>query len=154
MPPLRTILFAADLSPNSVDAFRIASSLAARDDALLIVLHVIDPDGDQEAGSSPGTEAPAATREERMREFYVPIHPIEVAYRTSEGRAATEILRTADEVGADLIALGTHGAPGCAACGPAASRCRSYVGRAVQSLPCTRPRRAAYPTRSGSSSIR
>jgi nucleotide-binding universal stress UspA family protein len=112
MAPLRTILFAADFSENSVDAFRIACSLAARDEALLIVLHVIDRDRDEGVRPSPGIEALAVSREKRMREVYVTDRPVRVAYRTSEGPAAAEILRTAEEVGADLIALGTHGRTG------------------------------------------
>lgn len=47
-----------------------------------------------------------------MCEFYVPIHPLDVEYLTSEGRAATEILRLAGAIGADLIAMGTHGRTG------------------------------------------
>ena len=47
-----------------------------------------------------------------MREVYVPGRDIEVAYRMSDGPAGAEILRTADEVGADLIAMGTHGRTG------------------------------------------
>jgi nucleotide-binding universal stress UspA family protein len=112
MPLLRTVLFAADFSENSVDAFRIACSLAARDKALLIVLHVIDPDRDEDARPSPGLETLAAVREKRMREVYVTDRSIQLAYRTSHGPAAAEILRTADELGADLIALGTHGRTG------------------------------------------
>jgi nucleotide-binding universal stress UspA family protein len=112
MPPLRTILFAADFSENSVDAFRIACSMAARDESLLIVLHVVDSHRDERAQPSPEIEALAATREKRMREVYVTDRPIQVAYRTSQGPAAAEILRTAEEVGADLIALGTHGRTG------------------------------------------
>ena len=112
MPPLRTILFAADFSENSVDAFRIACAMAARDEALVIVLHVIDREGDEGARHSPDIEALAATRGEQLREVYATGRPIEAAYRTSDGPAAAEILRTADEVGADLIALGTHGRTG------------------------------------------
>lgn len=112
MPPLRNVLFAADFSENSVDAFRMACELAARDDALLIVLHVIDGNRDEGARPSPGIEAFAATRERRLREVYVTDRPVQVAYRTSQGPVAAEILRTAAEVGADLIALGTHGRTG------------------------------------------
>ena len=53
MQSARTILFAADFSENSVEAFRIACSLAVERETRLIVLHVIDPDSDA-AASSPG----------------------------------------------------------------------------------------------------
>jgi nucleotide-binding universal stress UspA family protein len=35
-----------------------------------------------------------------------------VETRLSQGEAAAEILRTADEIGADLIVMGTHGRTG------------------------------------------
>ncbi len=105
----RTILFAADFSEDSIEAFRVACKLAAQDKTLLVAFHVIDIDHDQEARDAPSIQALLAAREHRMREVYIPDHPIEIGYRTSEGPAPAEILRTADEVGADLIAMGTHG---------------------------------------------
>ncbi|MGP0064278.1 MAG: universal stress protein [Isosphaeraceae bacterium] len=105
----RTILFAADFSEDSIEAFRVACSLASRDETLMIVYHVIDTDRDAEARSSPSVQALEAAREQQMREVYVPDRPIELGYRTSVGPASAEILRTAAEVRADLIAMGTHG---------------------------------------------
>lgn len=112
MPGFRTILFAADFSENSSDAFRIACALAARDQGRLVVLHVVDADRGDELRPSSRSGPFAAELEGRMRALYVPDRPIEVAYRTSEGAAAAEILLAADEVGADLIAMGTHGRTG------------------------------------------
>ena len=43
MQPFRTILFAADFSENSKEAFRAACSLAVENKTRLIVLHVVEP---------------------------------------------------------------------------------------------------------------
>ena len=43
MQPFRTILFAADFSENSKEAFRAACSLAVEDKTKLVVLHVVEP---------------------------------------------------------------------------------------------------------------
>jgi nucleotide-binding universal stress UspA family protein len=112
MRPFRTILFAADFSENSIDAFRVACLLASRDQALLILFHVIDENRAEGMPASTEIEALEALREKQMLDLYVTQRPIELAYRTSSGPAAAEIVRTAEEVGADLIVLGTHGRAG------------------------------------------
>ena len=43
MRPFRTILFAADFSINSKEAFRVACSLAVENKTRLIVVHVVEP---------------------------------------------------------------------------------------------------------------
>jgi len=118
--PFRTILFAADFSENSVHAFRTACALAVEDKTRLIVLHVAEPDWvakkpdylGQGAVPPSQTESLHEFLKRRMGEVYVPIHPLDVEYRTSEGSAETEIVRMADAIGADLIAMGTHGRTG------------------------------------------
>jgi len=123
MRPFRIILFAADFSKNSRDAFRSACSLAAEGEARLHVLHVVEPHlvPDEPAGFSHASDPLDHTvsdggREEnwkrRMREAYTPGHPIELEYHVRDGDASVEILRMADEIGADLIAMGTHGRAG------------------------------------------
>ena len=116
MPTLRTILFAADFSENSVDAFRLACSMAARDEALLIVLHVIDPAQEGGPRPSPELEALAASRESRMREVYVTDRPVMVAYRTSArtGRGGDPPHRRRGR-GGPHRGWGRTGAPACAA---------------------------------------
>ena len=52
MTPFRTILFAADFSGNSREAFRLACSLAVEDKTRIIVLHVAEP--------TPVTEEPVS----------------------------------------------------------------------------------------------
>jgi nucleotide-binding universal stress UspA family protein len=47
-----------------------------------------------------------------LREAYVPTHEVDVGYLVGKGAPAEVILRTAGEVNADMIALGTHGRTG------------------------------------------
>jgi len=120
MQPFRTILFAADFSENSRDAFRMACSLAVGNRTRLIVLHVVEPAwvaktaDDVGLGSVPTSETESVHEflKRRMGEVYVPNDPIDVEYRTREGDASVEIVRMANEIGADLIAMGTHGRTG------------------------------------------
>jgi len=120
MSPFRIILFAADFSENSWEAFRSACSLAAEGEARLYVLHVVEPDLVVKTpdylglGSVPASETEGVHEflERRMVDVYVPTDPIDVEYRTQEGDASVEIVRMADEIGADLIAMGTHGRTG------------------------------------------
>jgi nucleotide-binding universal stress UspA family protein len=120
MQLFRTILVAADFSENSVAAFHVACSLNIDTTTRLIVLHVVEPDWVAKTPDYLGQGVvPASTTESlheflerRMGEVYVPNHPLEVEYRTSEGSAAAEIVRMADSIGADLIVMGTHGRSG------------------------------------------
>jgi nucleotide-binding universal stress UspA family protein len=120
MRPFRTILFAADFSENSREAFRLAGSLAIENKTRILVLHVAGPTLASEEPVSmgqpaiqffnaAGDEVRHESLRRRMREDYSPNHPIDVEYRTSEGDAVAEILGLAGEIGADLIVMGTHG---------------------------------------------
>jgi nucleotide-binding universal stress UspA family protein len=117
MIPHRTILFAADFSANSQDAFRVACLFAAANKTRLIVLHVIEPDWVAKTpdylgqGAAPPSETESLHEflRRRMGECYIPSHSISVEYRTSEGVVWAEIIRMADAIRADLIAMGTHG---------------------------------------------
>src|SRR5262249_33541589 len=48
----------------------------------------------------------------KLGEVYAPNHPVAVEYRTVDGTASPEIARVAEEVGADLIVMGSHGRTG------------------------------------------
>jgi nucleotide-binding universal stress UspA family protein len=117
MLPFRTILVAGDFSENSREAFRIACTLAHPDETRLTILHAEVPpilSGELDFPLPP-TGDDRAHREalvRRLREFYAPDRPLRVEHRTRDGFAAEEILRVSDEVGADLIVLGTHGRTG------------------------------------------
>jgi nucleotide-binding universal stress UspA family protein len=123
MSPFRTILFASDFSERSREAFRVACSLAADSTTRLFVVHVVEPGRATEeasvpagpAANRPGPEAAQKRRDallERLRACHVPGRPIDVSYHVREGVADEVILQMAGEVGADLIALGTHGRTG------------------------------------------
>jgi nucleotide-binding universal stress UspA family protein len=123
MQPFRTILCAADFSENSKEAFQTACALAVENQTQLIVLHVLEPDlvprgptnvarpavSFSETGGEQGR--PEAVKR-RLGEVYAPTHALNVEYHTRQGEVSDEILRMADEIGADLIAIGTHGRTG------------------------------------------
>jgi nucleotide-binding universal stress UspA family protein len=120
MDSFRIILFAADFSVNSAAAFRVACSLSIEKSTRLVVLHVVEPDwtARRPEYARPGSMPAFPTQglhdflKQRMGEVYAPDRALEVEYRTTEGPAATEIVRVADEAGANLIAMGTHGRSG------------------------------------------
>jgi nucleotide-binding universal stress UspA family protein len=123
MEPFQTILFAADFSDASVEAFRMACSLAVEGRTRLHVLHVVEPNMVPEDPSflgqmgvlyyQTGSDRGRDERlEQELRLAYVPATPVDATYRVKEGHAAAEILRMADETAADLIVLGTHGRTG------------------------------------------
>ena len=124
MRPFRTMLFAADFSANSQDAFRLAGSLAVENKTRIIVLHVVEPTLVTEEPVAMGQaaiqffnavrdEIPRESLRRQLREVYSPNHPIDVEYLIREAEdAAEDILGIADEIGADLIVMGTHGRTG------------------------------------------
>jgi nucleotide-binding universal stress UspA family protein len=120
MQPFRTILFAADFSENSREAFRAACSLALENKTRLFVLHVAAPGWTAQEPINEGEPSnpfqaggPDQSRHEalkqKLREVYVPRQPLDVEYQTSAGDPPDAILRMAREIGSDLIVMGTHG---------------------------------------------
>src|SRR6476660_3104999 len=101
MPLFKQILFAADFSDTSRDAFRIACSLARGSESRILVLHVLEGFraaeepayfGQQSVryiGTDP-TEANLDSVESRLSQTYVPDRPILVEYRARSGLASEE----------------------------------------------------------------
>jgi nucleotide-binding universal stress UspA family protein len=123
MKPFQTMLFGADFSEGSREAFRAACSLAVPGQTRLHVLHVIEPHWVPEEPVPYGQAAIEfydtkvdggrdGTLMRRMREMYAPDVPIDVEYHLGEGEAAPEILRMAGRIQPDLIVVGTHGRTG------------------------------------------
>ena len=123
MGPFRTILFAADFSADSKEAFGLACSLAVETKTRLFVLHVLEPNWVAEEPVYFGQAAVQffdAGKDEHLHEsvtrklsaHYIPDEAVDVAYQTREGRAADGILLTADEIDSDVIVMGTHGRKG------------------------------------------
>jgi nucleotide-binding universal stress UspA family protein len=122
MPLFRCILFAADFSEGSREAFRVACALADQAKTRIIVLHVTERGQLVESAVAVGELGmPVVVAErtvqaenvvQRLRDSYAPVDPLNVEYRVSTGMPGDEILRVAGELGCDMIALGTHGRTG------------------------------------------
>lgn len=123
MKPFQIILFGADFSEGSREAFRAACSLAVPGQTRLHVIHVIEPHWVPEEPVPYGQAVVEfydakgdGTRDEilkrRMREMYAPNLPVDVEYHIRDGEAPAEILRMAGQLRPDLIVVGTHGRTG------------------------------------------
>lgn len=130
IPKIQNVLYATDLSKNSAYAFRYAVNTARKHDAKIKILHVIEP-------ISPQAKALVLTFideakldqlhqdskkdlhrriEERLKQFAereLKDDPETlkrvVGIYLVEGDPATEILNKTDELGCDMIIMGTHG---------------------------------------------
>jgi nucleotide-binding universal stress UspA family protein len=114
MLALKTILHQTDYSERSESAFQLACSLARDHGARIVLLHVVElPTAVYGAAGGPTTVLQVSMDEEKegLNRIKVP-KDVTVERRLVEGEAAHEILRTAEEVSADLIVLGTHGRTG------------------------------------------
>jgi len=123
MQPFPNILFAADFSENSHEAFRLACSLSSETKTRMSVLHVVEPHWvaeepvyfgqptDQYLNSGPQPNGLEALKR-RLIEEYTPNHAIDVTYLVKEGEIAEEIVSFADQTKTDLIVMGMHGRTG------------------------------------------
>src|SRR5262245_19097065 len=114
MLPIKNILHPTDFSDRSEFAFRLACALARDYHANLVILHVVqEPVVLYTEGVIP---APPEDHIEEMRERLLHLQPpsdaVTVTHRLEEGNPATEILRVAGLIPADLIVMGTHGRRG------------------------------------------
>lgn len=110
----KKILFPTDFSTSSDAGLRQATSLARDSGATLIIAHVEEPPiayggGEMYYGvPDPNNEQIAA-----MLKAVVPTSPdVPYEHRLVVGDPAMEIVRLAEELGADLIVMGTHGRTG------------------------------------------
>ncbi len=124
IPQIKTILFATDLSKNSAYAFYYAVHLARREEAKIIILHVIEPLPRMMVSFKDFDHQVAKERwEETVKKFKEKIQDVSVEIDAKlgissvdlisdilirPGRPAEEILRTLNEEGCDVIVLGTH----------------------------------------------
>jgi nucleotide-binding universal stress UspA family protein len=111
-----TILHPSDFSHCSRLAFQLAAALARAHGARLIILHVKQTLGPMVAyGKALAQLQPEEYQEwldKNLHRFQVPDAAVLVEHRLSEGNAATEILRVAEETGSNVIVMGTHGRTG------------------------------------------
>lgn len=142
MLPVRTILHPTDFSCHSDYAYRVARMVARDCKARVILLHVAEFPVDVAVYANTGMDVPfalttdneeygnwargelrrqsepqgdAAGRHEGPRaalDDRADGTGLRIETRLVEGRAATEILRTASESTCDLIVMGTHGRSG------------------------------------------
>lgn len=111
------ILFATDFSPEAEKAEARAVDVAQQNSARLSVIHVVDyyPASQLDGGLSIVPDLEEKMREsarEQMTACAARI-PFELAQaHICSGSAKLEITRYADEIGADLIVIGSHGRHG------------------------------------------
>ena len=130
LPNIQNILYATDLSENSRMAFQYAMSMAAKYQARITVLHVIEPINPNTymqisgvMGESEWISMQLDYENEvvdklgaKLRQFCLDVQHCtpeemigddQVVIR--KGTPVHEILSTAVEIGADMIVMGTHG---------------------------------------------
>lgn len=118
----QTIVCPVDFSEVSLEALRLARSLAEVFGARIVLVHVVEPivaPSDFSFGplTSGDVEEQLAGRSMSSVEELVPglgLPPERVKIRVERGRASTEVTRVAAEERADAIVMGTHGYTGMA----------------------------------------
>jgi nucleotide-binding universal stress UspA family protein len=127
VPKIRKILYARDLSENSVYAFYFAIDFAQKHNATIIILHVVEPVSPH-ARPFIGTEKIVKVQKENIMEATEEVKNrlqsfcrrvegeigapcVELVSKTLVplGHPPEEILNAADKEDCDLIILGTHG---------------------------------------------
>ncbi len=120
MLPWKLILAPSDFSEASVMALKRASELAVHFESELLVFYAVPPVPTLPPDPSYAFELPEyeealqSNAEERLQEV-VERHvseQVRVRSMVGYGDAASEIVRVADEVGADVIVISTHGHTG------------------------------------------
>jgi nucleotide-binding universal stress UspA family protein len=116
MLPIRTILHPTDFSARSDSALKLACALARDYGARLIVLHSAQAPtiGYMEGVVPPLADDVIETARQQLERLEIPDTGGRVARRFEVGDPAESILEVAQEVHADLIAMGTHGRTGLA----------------------------------------
>jgi nucleotide-binding universal stress UspA family protein len=116
MDAIKRILVPTDFSAHADEAFRVALTLARATGAEVVVFHVAHPPAViTERGSllaEPGREPTDLW--ERFREFQSGDPRVRVEHRVivADRAGAKHILEILDQLGCDLIVMGTHGRRG------------------------------------------
>jgi nucleotide-binding universal stress UspA family protein len=127
IPKIKKILYATDLSENSAYAFRYAVSSAQQHGAKIHILHVMEEIKTNILAAYYELEKLQEIREKGKQEIKDRIQKrletfcqrelmkdpecrdLVASTEVVEGDPAAEILRKADELGVDLVVMGTHG---------------------------------------------
>ena len=116
MLTMKTILCPTDFSADAQPAFEVACALAGEGCSSLVVLHVERPPLATLGGTTGAPPLPDEYDRERVWEKLQAIQParagLAVEHRLEYGDPAAVILKVAEEIGADLIVMGTHGRTG------------------------------------------
>ncbi|HUY31777.1 MAG TPA: universal stress protein [Pirellulales bacterium] len=110
----KTILFPTDFSSLSDAALEHATALAINIHARLLIVHVIEPGAIYGVGEMYyGVPDPDDFALWQMLSELKPPDPrVSCEYRMVKGAPAAEIVRLAEESGAEMIVMGTHGRTG------------------------------------------
>jgi nucleotide-binding universal stress UspA family protein len=119
MKPIKTILHPTDFSAESSYALELACALARGQRARVTILHavpcpapVIGADITDLARAETAQRELQSYREEmlaKLGQVRSPDAKVRIEHVLKEGEVAATILQTADEMGCDLIVMGTHG---------------------------------------------
>ena len=110
MSTIPIILHPTDFSEPARRALILAGSLAHREGARLLVLHVANPVTD---AANVLLDDPSLTRQrQRLEQLQLEAPGVPFESRLAFGGAATEILKTAQETGCGMIVMGTRGRTG------------------------------------------
>jgi nucleotide-binding universal stress UspA family protein len=114
MFPIGIILHPTDFSRFSEHTFELACALAREYAARLVVLHVVMPLTLRTDGSSQASGGVTGFNEAltQLDNLLAPDNNLHFERRIARGSAAEVILNTIQELDADLVVLGTHGAGG------------------------------------------
>jgi nucleotide-binding universal stress UspA family protein len=108
----KVILLPTDFSPMAEHALEVASSLATENGGSLVILHV-EKTPRLYDGEIHNDLAAYAEELRKSLDEVLPTEPgVPFRHKLLFGDPAETILRTADEVDADLIVMGTHGRTG------------------------------------------
>jgi nucleotide-binding universal stress UspA family protein len=110
----KTILFPTDFSTASDAALRHAEAIAKSSHAKLLIVHVEEPPLAYGGGELYyGLPEPDSERIRGMLEGVRPSDPaVPFEHRLTMGDPASEVVRLAEEEGAEMIVMGTHGRTG------------------------------------------
>jgi len=108
------IIFPTDFSHTGDAALALASLLARETGATLLLVHVEEPPIAYGGGEMYyGVPEPAYEEIERMLRAVKPTDPeVKYEHRLISGAPASAIAQRAEEAGADMIVMGTHGRTG------------------------------------------
>ena len=111
------VLFATDFSPEAERAEERAVDVAQNNEATLSIMHVVDyyPASQLDGGLSIVPDLEEKMRESALEQLTACAAriPLEVAHEhVCSGSAKLEITRYAEEIGADLVVVGSHGRHG------------------------------------------